>query len=88
MDETTLLSHLEALAESLDISIRYEPMERERMSVAGGLCRIHGRRVFIIDAAATDTEKITVLAGALRRLDLSRVHLRPALRELLEQDDE
>jgi hypothetical protein len=84
VDDAAFLSQLESLAESLGIGIRYEPLEGEGSFFAGGLCRIRNRSVFIINAGSNTKVKVHVLARALRRFDLSRIYLRPALRELLE----
>ena len=84
MDEDTLLGQLEELAHSLGIEIRYEPLKRESSFFPGGLCRIKGEYVLILNAAATTEDKIQIMAKALNRFDLSRVYLRPGLREFLD----
>ena len=84
MDERSLLGQLEKLAHELSISVRYEPIESEETFSPGGLCRIKGEHVIIINGRATMPEKIYALARALKRFDLSQVYLRPALREFLE----
>lgn len=86
MDEHVLLGHLEALAHTLGVKIRYENMGGETAFPKGGLCRIRDKHFIIMNKGATTTEKVETLASALRRFDLTRVYLRPALRALLEQD--
>ena len=88
MDEAAILSHLEALAHSIQIKIRYENLEGETAFPVGGLCRIRNEHVIIVNERATIREKIRTLAKALRRFDLSQVYLRPALRDLLEEGRE
>ena len=83
MDEDTLLGQLEELAHSLGIEIRYEPLKRESGFFPGGLCRIKGEYVLILNSAATTEDKIQTMAKALNRFDLSRVYVRPGLREFL-----
>ena len=83
MDEDTLLGQLEELAHSLGIEIRYEPLKREAGFFPGGLCRIKGEYVLILNSAATTEDKIQTMAKALNRFDLSRVYVRPGLREFL-----
>jgi hypothetical protein len=85
LDEDTLLSQLEELAHSLGIEIRYEPLKREGSFFPGGLCRIKGEYVLILNAAATTEDKIQAMAKAVNRFDLSRVYLRPGLREFLDK---
>ena len=84
MDETVVLGHLEALAHTLEIQIRYEFIESETAFPSGGLCRIRGKQVIIINTKATVGEKVQTLTQALRRFDLSNIYLKPALRDLLE----
>ena len=85
MDEDTLLGQLEELAHSLGIEIRDEPLKREGSFFPGGLCRIKGEYVLILNAAAATEDKIQTLAKAVNRFDLSRVYLRPGLREFLDK---
>lgn len=84
MDENTLLGQLEELAQSLGIEIRYEALKREGSFFPGGLCRIKGEYVLILNSAATVSDKIQTLAKSVNRFDLSKVYLRPGLRDFLE----
>lgn len=86
MDEMVILSHLEALAESLEINLRYEDLEGETAFASGGLCRIKNQYVIFVNDRASIKEKIQTLAKALIRFDLTRVYVKPALRDLLEQE--
>lgn len=85
MDEDTLLNQLEELAHSLGIEIRYEPLRRESSFFPGGLCRIKGEYVLILNSTATTEDKIQTMAKAVNRFDLSKVYLRPGLREFLDK---
>ncbi len=84
MDEAAALDHLEALAYHLDVQVRYEHLEGDTAFPAGGFCRVRGKAYIIVHSRASTTEKIQVLSRALRRFDLSRIYLKPALRDLLE----
>jgi hypothetical protein len=85
LDEDTLLGQLEELAHSLGIEIRNEPLKREGGFFPGGLCRIKGEYVLILNATATREDKIQTMAKALNRFDLSGVYVRPGLREFLDK---
>ena len=78
------MGHLEAVAEQLGVEIRYEPMTGETVLSPGGMCRIRGDPVIIVNSTASLEDKIQTVAKALRRLDVSRIYLRPTIRELLE----
>ena len=83
MDDKTLLVQLEELAENLAIEIRYEAIRKEGSFFTGGLCRLKGKDILIVNSDASMGDKIQALAKALRRSDLSQVYMRPALREFL-----
>lgn len=86
MDARTVLSHLEAVADQLGVEVRYEPMEAETALSPGGLCRIRGKQVIIVNSKAPSGDQIGTLVKALRRLDLSRIYLKPGIRDLLERE--
>jgi hypothetical protein len=85
MDDHTALSQLEGLAYQLGIPIRYEKIAEEELKSTGGLCRVKGETVIIINSKASTKDKIQALVKALKNFDLSNVYIRPALRELLER---
>lgn len=84
MDEQLMLEQLEALAEGLEIEVRYEILRKETRFSPGGLCRIRGLPVIIINRKAALRDKVAVLAAAIKRFDLGAVYLRPGLRAFLE----
>lgn len=79
-----ILDHLEALAHSLGIQVRYERLDSETAFPAGGLCRVKEKQFIIVNSEVTTAEKVRTLTRALRRFDLSALYLKPALRDLLE----
>jgi len=85
VDDRAVLGHLEALAESLGVEVRYEVLEGDAASRAGGLCRVRDRYVVIVNAAAGPRSRVETLGRALKRFDLSRVYVRPAIRDLLDR---
>lgn len=85
MDDQTILEQLEGVAEGLEIKVRYETLRRESRYNPGGLCRVRGRPVIIVNRKAPLQDKVRVLAAAVQRFDLSGVYLRPGLRAFLEE---
>ncbi len=83
MDEQEILNQLEELAESLGVIIRYEQLLKEGSFFPGGLCKVKGENILIINSMAGIDDKIEILAKAAVSFDLSRVYMRPALREFL-----
>ena len=83
-----LLNQLEELAGKLGITVRYERMNVEDSSGAGGLCRMGGKYILLVHSRLNAREKIQVMAKALKGFDFSEIYLKPALRELLEHSKE
>ena len=88
MNEEVLLYQLEELAEKLEILVRDENINVEESSSTGGLCRVEGEYVLLLNSKATVKEKIQVIVKALRQFDLSDIYVKPAIRELLEVFEE
>jgi hypothetical protein len=88
LEQTGTLSQLEALAEVLGVKIRYEVLEPDDSFSAGGFCKVRGEPVIILNKRAQTGQKILALIKALRRFDLTRIYVRPALRDLLENSEE
>ena len=88
MDEKSLLVHMEELAHKLGIAVRYENMPIEAAFSTGGLCRIKGKQVVIINENASGREKILTLGKALKRFNLGKVYVKPALRKFLDDISE
>jgi hypothetical protein len=85
MNEEVVLSYLEELAEKLEISVRDENINIDESSTSpGGLCRVEGQYVIILNSKATVNEKIQVMIKALQQFDLRDMYIKPVIRELLE----
>ncbi len=84
MDDHIALDQLEALAYGLGVEVRYEKIPQDDVTISGGLYRLKGQNVVVIDARTTTKDRIRILVQALKAFDLTDVYIRPALRELLE----
>ncbi len=87
MNEEVLLNQLEDLAEKLGILVRDENINIEESSSTGGLCRIEGKYVLILNSKASVKEKNQVMINALQQFDLSGIYIKPVIRELLEEHE-
>jgi hypothetical protein len=83
LDERSLLGQLEELARVLGIEVRYEMLKREGASTQGGLCRLKGHYLLLVNSKAANRDKIEALALAVNRFDLSQVFMKPGLRDFL-----
>ena len=88
MNEEVLLNQLEELADKLGILVRDENINIEESSSTGGLCRIEGKYVLILNSKVTVKEKNQVMIKALQQFDLSDIYIKPVIRELLEGYEE
>ncbi|MGA1862153.1 hypothetical protein OWM07_04665 [Deferribacter thermophilus] len=79
-DKKKLLTELVEIAKLLGITVRFE-----NTNARGGLCRVNDTYYIIIDKKASIEYKINILVNSLKRFDLSKVHLKPKLRELIEE---
>lgn len=86
MDQEILLRSLEEVAERLDIAVREESITPEESASPGGLCRISGKYVLILNSRAGVEERIQAALKALRQFNLDDIYMKPVLRDLLEGD--
>ena len=84
MDENTTIDELEQLAGQLGIRVRYEAINLDNF-VSGGLCRLREEYLIIINSRSSMTERIQILGKALKHFDLDQVHIKPAIREILDK---
>jgi len=84
MNDEIILSYLEELAEKLEILVRDENINIEESSSSGGLCRVEGKHVIILNSKASMKEKIQVMITALKQFDLIDMYIKPVIRELLD----
>ena len=82
MERERLFEELLSAAEKLGVEVRVEPFETGGTS-AGGICKLRGKRLILLDAAASVPERAAALASALSDLDHERVYLAPGAREYI-----
>jgi hypothetical protein len=86
VDDHIAMDQLEALAYGLGIEVRYEKIPQDDVTISGGLYRLKGKNVIVIDSRAKAKDRIRTLVQALKPFNLNDVYIRPALRELLEKE--
>jgi hypothetical protein len=77
-----LAAALEALAARLGIPVRYEVIDHalSQGRSSGGLCRLRGQPIILLDASLGPRERVAVLARALASFDLDGIYLPPLAR--------
>ena len=88
MDDYKILGHLEVLAERLEITVSYEPLEIDGSYHSGGFCRIKGKDIVIINKKSSVTDKIIILVDTLKRYDLSQIYILPSIRAMLHLEED
>ena len=84
MTDEMLLQELEGLAEQLDIALNRVDLKGR----PGGLCVIKGERRFILDRTLDVKSQVEVLSKAFAKLPLDDVFLKPAVRDIIDNNDE
>lgn len=76
------LEELESVCEKLSIKVVPAELTAEGMST-GGLCKVRGEWLVILDKRAPAGERVSVLARALGSFDLEDVFVSPKVREII-----
>ena len=87
MSPERLYQYLEELLFRLGVPVRseaFDPRMFGDLSSKGGLCRVRGSTVVLVDAHAPLVERVAVLATAAASLDIERIFVMPAVRDVIE----
>jgi hypothetical protein len=75
VDPKALLSELLCACRTLGLGIRDEPMKVPATRLAGGLVRLRGVAVVIVDSAAPAIDRVAAVADALSELAIASLQL-------------
>lgn len=84
LSDASLLEHLEGIALSLGIEVRYESLADEEVSLQSGGCRLLERRLIIIDTCSSLPVRARILARELSSYDLEDLYILPRVREFID----
>ncbi len=79
MTDEAILGELEAIADKLQVQVRYEPLDSR-----GGLCRVRGETIIIMNESLPVEEKVRVIAGELSNFKTTGIFMLPKVREIIE----
>jgi hypothetical protein len=85
MNETTILQHLEDIAEKLNLKVNYENLRKLHIFSKGGFYRLQEDHIVLIENTLNLSEKIEILADALGHYDLEDIYMPPAVRKILDR---
>ena len=85
MNETTILQHLEEIAEKVRLKVNYENLRKMHIFSKGGFYRLQEEHIVLIENTLNLSEKIEIIADALGNYDLEEVSMPPAVRKILDR---
>ena len=83
VDPARLVDELSHIARKLCIEVRVEHMRLPTHS-SGGLCRLKGRQVLLLDSKSSVIDRAGALAEALARFDISAIEMSDDTRVVIE----
>jgi len=85
MKPEQLYQDLKELAEKLGISVSEQNFRNTGINVKSGLCKVKGKKLFIIDKHRSIHKKNEILASCLSKMPHEDVYVIPAVRELIKK---
>lgn len=86
VDDGLALRAMDDAARRLGVTVRYERLGDDDISVSSGFCRVKDEKIVIIDKRLDIRGKWKALAMALKQADINSVFLPPLARELLDME--
>ena len=87
MNESSLLDHLEQIAERLGVELRYENLGQSGVRTDGGYCKVAGKQLILINRRDSRQRKIRILCRSLNKLNLQSIFIPPAVRRAIESQE-
>ncbi len=88
MKPEQVYQELKDLAEKLDINVAEQNFRTAGIAVKSGLCKVKGQNMFIMDKHKSIQKKIKILTAHLAEISNENVFIVPAIRELLEKEQQ
>ncbi len=79
-----LLKELEKVAHAVGLSVRTQPFRSSSVS-AGGLCKLRGQQVVLLNSHSPEDERALVLGEVLSRMDTAQVPMSDVVRDFLRE---
>ena len=88
MNPDQLYQDLKELAEKLDISVLEHNFRKTGIKVKSGLCKVKGKKIFIIDKYSSVNDKNEILLSCVSKMPHEDIYIVPYLREMLKRGHE
>ena len=82
MKPASMFQEFEQIAEQLNIRIM-----QEKGNFNGGYCLLEEKRIIVVNKQQPIEQRVWALAQAFAKLDTSKIYLKPAIREIIETED-
>ena len=82
MKPASMFQEFEKIAEQLNIRIM-----QEKGDFNGGYCLLEEKRIIVVNKQKPIEQRVRALARAFTKLDTSKIYLKPAIREMIETED-
>ena len=79
MKPTIIFQKFEQLAEALDVKII-----QEKGNFKGGYCLLEKEGIIVVNKLNPIEQRIRALAQAFSKLDISKIYMRPAIRNIID----
>jgi len=83
MKPEQLYQDIRELAEKLGVTVLEQNLRKTGILVKSGLCKVKGKKLFIMDKHTSMDDKIDALASCLSKMHYEDIYILPYLRELL-----
>ena len=85
MKPVQLYQGMKEIAEKLGVTVSEQNFRKTGIKVESGLCKVKGRKLFIIDKNISIHKKNETLASFLSKMPHEDVYVIPAVRELIKK---
>ncbi|MBT8373362.1 MAG: hypothetical protein KJN80_00450 [Deltaproteobacteria bacterium] len=83
MKPEQIYQELKDLTERLGISVSEQNLRKSGISVKSGLCKVKGKKIFVMDKHKSIYKKNAILTSLLQELPHENIYVVPAVRELI-----
>ncbi|MDX2441829.1 MAG: hypothetical protein QNK40_14940, partial [Desulfobacterales bacterium] len=81
MKPEQIYEELKDLAEKLGITVSEQNFRKTGINVKSGLCKVKGKKIFIIDKHKAIHKKNVILISLLKEMQHENIYVVPAVRE-------
>ena len=83
MKPVQLYQDMKEIAEKLGVTVSEQNFRKAGIKIESGLCKVKGKKLFIIDKNRSIIKKNEILASFLSKMPHEDVYVIPAVRELI-----